>query len=176
MATRSLEIELKGLDLFDESIQEELETNFSDVGFGVSDKIVTATILVEDDNYVSATRDFVERALNSKLGITAFRWHPDYVGYSEIALRAGLTAEAIRLFSKGERGARLTHFPDPHGYVGTGKHRSPFWTWGEISGWLQENKKVETDFLYPTAQEASLINSLLAHAFEYQDRAGGIRL
>jgi hypothetical protein len=75
-----------------------------------------------------------------RAGAVPERIEPDHlVSLSEIAERAGLTRQAISLYTRAERGA---HFPGPVAKV-TSKH--PLWDWHEVAEWLFENGKIDRD-------------------------------
>lgn len=65
------------------------------------------------------------------------RLEPDHlVSLSEIAERAGMSRQAISLYTRAERGSE---FPNPVAKV-TSKH--PLWDWQEVSEWLFKKDKI----------------------------------
>jgi predicted DNA-binding transcriptional regulator AlpA len=75
-----------------------------------------------------------------RAGATVERIEPDHlVSLSEIAERAGMSRQAISLYTRAERGSE---FPGPVAKV-TSKH--PLWDWFEVSEWLFENDKIGRD-------------------------------
>jgi len=83
---------------------------------------------VSFSNAVTSAYEAVRRA-----GADVERIEPDHlVSLSEIAERAGLTRQAISLYTRAERGE---DFPGPVAKV-TSKH--PLWDWPEVAEWLFE--------------------------------------
>ena len=59
---------------------------------------------------------------------------------SDIAARAGVAPEAVRLWAARKRRASLRPFPAPHQVVGTGSGGKPMslYAWREILSWIRE--------------------------------------
>ncbi|HEX2764105.1 MAG TPA: hypothetical protein VHM92_09755 [Allosphingosinicella sp.] len=75
-----------------------------------------------------------------RAGAHVGRIEPDHlVSLSEIADRAGMSRQAISLYTRAERGSE---FPNPVAKV-TSKH--PLWDWQEVSEWLYRNDKIGID-------------------------------
>lgn len=73
-------------------------------------------------------------------GATVERIEPDHlVSLSEIAERAGLSRQAISLYTRAERGE---NFPGPVAKV-TSKH--PLWDWPEVAEWLFDRGTLSRD-------------------------------
>lgn len=71
-------------------------------------------------------------------GATVERIEPDHlVSLSDIAERAGLTRQAMSLYSKAERGEG---FPSPVARITS---KVPLWDWSEVAEWLFERQKID---------------------------------
>jgi hypothetical protein len=102
---------------------------------------------------LSAVRD-IEHAADR---LSVARVEPgDQVTASEIARRAGLTREYIRLLVEGKRGAG--HFPAPHSGI-TGK--TLVWSWSEVAPWLLEHGVIDDKDLVDAATVVRDINEAL---------------
>ena len=75
-----------------------------------------------------------------KTGAKVERVEPDHlVSLSDIAERAGLTRQAISLYTRAERGAG---FPNPVARVTS---NSPLWDWLEVTEWLHAQAKIDRE-------------------------------
>lgn len=88
----------------------------------------------------------VERA-----GASILRIEPDpLVSSSDIAERAGITRQAVSLYTTGGRGE---NFPLPIACA-SGQH--PLWNWGQVASWLAAKGKLSTD----AVEQAVFIKSM----------------
>lgn len=100
---------------------------------------------------------------------TAERWFDDLVTRGDIAARVGVSVEAVRLWSRGERGPGM---PEPLGHVGGGERRSPVWRWGAISEWLDAQGKSGGDAVgYPSDVMIAVINCVLVEEASFESRS-----
>lgn len=159
MSEKIIELEVKGIDIFDENIVDFLQGNFPEVLWSFSDGKVIASFFYQDSTPLTTAQNFVRKILEAKIGASSFRWHDDLVGYAEIALRTGLSSEGIRKWKKRERGD--VDFPEPRTQVGTGQHRSPIWSWSEILKCLQDSGKYSNEIEYPTFEDICMINAAI---------------
>lgn len=73
-----------------------------------------------------------------RAGAQVERVEPDHlVSLSDIAERAGLSRQAISLYSNGERGE---HFPNPVARVMT---TTPLWDWRDVAEWLHARGQLD---------------------------------
>ncbi len=106
-----------------------------------------------DAAILSAIRD-VEHA---DLRITVVSVEPgDSVNASEIARRAQVTREYIRLLVQGKRAGG--DFPPPQSGI-TGK--TLVWSWAEVSRWMLEHNLLEDSAVFDTAETIRDINDAL---------------
>ena len=80
----------------------------------------------------------------------------DSVNASEIARRAHVTREYIRLLVQGERAGG--DFPAPQSGI-TGK--TLVWSWAEVSRWMLEHNLLEDSSVFDTAETIRDINDVL---------------
>jgi hypothetical protein len=105
---------------------------------------------------LSAIRDVESCKLNGKsAGLHVLRVEPDdLVNAAEIARRAGVSREYIRLLSSGKRGTG--GFPAPVCNC-AGK---ALWSWTSVSAWLNANN-IDIESLSVDPREVALINAML---------------
>lgn len=115
---------------------------------------VIVTVYIEAPSAVEAAHTAI-RELEANLAFSIVRVDQDLVDATEIALRADVTREAVRLWAVGARGQS---FPFPAGSPG-GKR---IWAWGEVATWLRDH---QDDFDEPptlTLDESVVVDHHLA--------------
>jgi predicted DNA-binding transcriptional regulator AlpA len=160
MSEKLIELEVSDFDIFDEEILGLLEEFFPIVQWSYSDDKTIARFICQETLLLMSVQEFADQVFKLNSEKSKIRWYDDFIGYSEISQRTGLSAEGIRKWAKGERG--VGNFPRPRGYVGLAKHRSPIWPWSEVLNWLQLNNKYSEDTEYPSLLEIDRINAVLS--------------
>jgi hypothetical protein len=97
------------------------------------------TPILEFDREASSFKDALVSAVRNAVdgGVHPQRIEPDdLVPASEIARRAGVTREAVRLWTEGLRGEA---FPGPRAIIG----KSKIWSWLEVAHWLAASGKIQ---------------------------------
>ncbi len=158
MAIITIELIVEGLNPFDDEVESILEANFSDTLWGRTDGIVTATWTGETNDAVDAARNLGQRICKIP-NATPIRWSDDFVGYAEIARRIGVTDEAVRLWAINKRGPG--NFPKPWAYIGSKLRRVGIWRWADVSNWLVNQLRMESEGSFPSPRDIDLINSWL---------------
>ena len=154
-----LELCVDGLDFESEVEMDRIGERFSEWSWSSIDGQVIVGVSGDFDPVQEAER--VARDLHAVFpAFRVTRWYEDYVSYSEIASRAGVSREAVRLWATGQRGPQ--DFPAPIGFVGFGDRRSPLWTWSVVAEWLAENNIFEDMYAYPSPRQVAEINWVLA--------------
>jgi hypothetical protein len=102
---------------------------------------------------VSAIED-IERA---GIGLRAIRVEPDeLVTAGEIAARAGLSREAVRLYARGQRGPG--GFPHP---VAALHQKSPLYKWSDVAAWFDRFRTGAKHFDTTEADAIAFLNAAL---------------
>lgn len=158
MAMITIELIVEDFDPFAEEAELVLEEHFPDVLWSRMDGVVTATWTGETNDAVLAAKDFSARLCEIS-NARPVRWNDDFVGYSEIARRIGVTDEAVRLWANEKRGAG--DFPKPWTHIGSQSRRVAIWRWADISNWLVNQRGMESEASFPSFLEISRINSWL---------------
>jgi len=114
------------------------------------------TISSNGTSALSAGKSAVGRL--EALGIAIWRSYEDLVTRSEIARRAGVTAQAVGLWTRGQRRSiGAPDFPEPFNYAGGGVE---LWLWGDVNTWLDPLGKAD-DMSHPSRVDHILINNWL---------------
>jgi hypothetical protein len=92
----------------------------------------SATFHREADSPMEAIVSAIEDIEGAGVGLRAARIEPaELVTASEIAERAGLSREAVRLYAHGKRGPG--GFPAP---IAGPRKKSPLYRWSDVAAWL----------------------------------------
>lgn len=163
-----LELVVDGVDIVDPNTARTIKARLSGNAWAEVDGMVTVSALVVGNPSAEA-RDLARRVRHALPGATVRRWHDDFVTYPEIAQRADVTREAVRLWAAGRRGR--VAFPGPMGFVGTGERRTPVWRWARVSEWLDAHGGLGDGVTYPDDAAIARINAELAAEAVGQSRA-----
>lgn len=99
-------------------------------------------------------------------GLRLVRLDRDLVGVHEIAERTERSRQNVHQWVTGARLAENEQFPLPEGSVG----RAQAWLWTEVNAWLQQHG-LDDGVLYPTRQEMTQIDFLLANSLNFSFRS-----
>lgn len=150
-----------GLDLDDASVVSAIATDrdLSELMWTRVSGRTLATLFVDEHPVIRAS----EAALAVR---AAFPWScvlrvdRDIVGTAEIADRAGVTGEAVRLWVAGRRGPG--HFPAPVGATGGGgKGASKLWFWGDVNAWLATSYELGDGYRYLSERQHAMLTERL---------------
>lgn len=130
MKTHDFTIIASGLDPEAEDFENRFfEAGCDDATISFQKGVIIAEFHREAVSFSNAIASAYEAMLRA--GAEVERIEPDHlVSLSEIAERAGLTRQAISLYTRAERGE---NFPGPVAKV-TSRH--PLWDWPEVAEWL----------------------------------------
>jgi hypothetical protein len=137
MSEKLIELEVSDFDIFDEEILGLLEEFFPIVQWSYSDDKTIARFICQETLLLMSVQEFADQVFKLNSEKSKIRWYDDFIGYSEISQRTGLSAEGIRKWAKGERG--VGNFPRPRG-----------------------NNKYSEDTEYPSLLEIDRINAVLS--------------
>ncbi|MEU0971358.1 hypothetical protein ABZ357_40350 [Streptomyces sp. NPDC005917] len=86
-----------------------------------------------------------------------------FVSLADIATRAGLSHEAVRLWAAGKRRTEDDPFPKPRAQVGQGRTATKIWAWPEVLAWLKDHYHLDLEpgTAYLTTQQVTRLNALL---------------
>ena len=139
MKTHEFTIVASGLDPGMEGYEDRFfEAGCDDATLSFLKGVIIAEFSREAVSFSNAVASAYED--NLKTGAKVERVEPDHlVSLSDIAERAGLTRQAISLYTRAARGAG---FPNPVARVTS---NSPLWDWLEVTEWLHALAKIDRE-------------------------------
>ncbi len=139
MKTHEFTIIASGLDHEADDFEDRFfEAGCDDATLSFQKGVIIVEFSREAVSFSKAVASAYEDVLRT--GAHVERVEPDHlVSLSEIAERAGMTRQAISLYTRGERSSE---FPYPAAKV-TSKH--PLWDWYEVSEWLFKNERIDRE-------------------------------
>ncbi|TRW47537.1 hypothetical protein [Georgenia yuyongxinii] len=147
-----LAFEVSGLT---EAIEDAIDASF-DALVAIHGRTTKVTVVVPAVTAVEAA-DVAISTLNG-LGVHVVRLIDELVTRTEIAQRAGVTTQAVGLWTRGERNADH-EFPEP--YVRAGS--ATLWLWGEVVTFLREiGKPIDGSMQFPSRSDIQVITGMLA--------------
>jgi hypothetical protein len=117
--------------------------------------LVTVGASLSAADAVSAARLLIKRMGDELPAATPYRVARELVNTSEIADRIGVSRQAVRNWSSGER--RDGSFPPPMDVVGDQK----VWEWGTVNAWLRFNLGLDDGLFYPSPWELGEIDAYI---------------
>jgi transposase-like protein len=111
--------------------------------FWMANGAVSLAVVLSDDHEVVAVADaadWARRIAKHMPGVLVAEVYDELVSVSDIAARAGVAPEAVRLWAARKRRASLRAFPAPHQVVGTGSggKTMSLYAWREVLSWIRE--------------------------------------
>ncbi|RSN98495.1 hypothetical protein DMH26_18510 [Streptomyces sp. WAC 05379] len=154
---------VRNVSLDDDETVEQLALSLSDLGWHETGGQVIATVYTTSPDPVTAA---AAAALSIKRVLpqaVVERVDEQFVTLADIAARAGLSHEAVRLWAAGKRRTDGEPFPAPRAQVGQGRTATKIWAWPAVLAWLkvQFRLDLEPGTAYLTAQQAIRLNALL---------------
>lgn len=154
MKTLRFTLAFAGIDLDDLGLLGRLLDVLPGVRWGAVDGEVQADVFSERASFVKAVQH-VDGAVRGVVpDARAIRLVEDFVATPDIAKRAHVNRETVRLWSKEET------FPRPRGVVGNG---IKIWDWPAVNSWLKHEHAgaLGDGFRYPTPAEIAQVNAFL---------------
>ena len=156
----SVELVVDGVDLDNPTTARIVRRHLGDVGWASVDGLLTVGIVSDATDAVALAHAIADRIRAHLPDAGALRFHDDFVSIPEIALRAGVSREAVRLWACGQRGPQ--DFPTPYAFVGVAERRSPIWRWARVSEWLDAHGQRGDGLAFPTDRQIADVNAHLA--------------
>jgi hypothetical protein len=147
--TVKIPLRLRGIDLRDVEAYDRIDPGLEEL-FWEANGGLSLAVVYSDEPASAAGRDAADWARRiAKLmpGVTVADVHDELVSTSDIAARAGVAAEAVRLWAAGKRRATLAPFPAPHQVVGggSGGKTMSLYAWREVVSWVREVIGIDPD-------------------------------
>jgi hypothetical protein len=162
-------LRLRGLDLRDVGAYARIPPDLADLSWEASGGLSLAVVYSDAPNPVAAAADSARRIVKLMPGVEIAEVHDELVSVSDIAARAGVAAEAVRLWALGKRRASLRPFPAPRQVVGSGSggKTMSLYGWRDVVSWIRDVIAVDPDEgidYLNDAQHAKLNSALVAIA------------
>lgn len=159
----SIVLTVEGADLDDVETLVAVSERFDDLAWFSHDGQVFATVFTSAADPVAYAAGVAARIAEHIPGARVTGADEQLVSVGDIADRAKVTPEAIRLWAAGKRRSGSS-FPRPRGRISQGRTQMKVWAWGEVHAWLRAeyNIPVEPNLTYLSAREHAKLNAILA--------------
>ena len=140
--TVKIPLRLQGLDLRDADAYDRIDPDLAELSWEANGGVSLAVFYSDDSPAIAAgeAADWARRIAKLMPGVRVADAHDELVSTSDIAVRAGVAAEAVRLWAAGKRRASLRPFPNPRQVVGSGSGGKTMnlYAWREVVSWIRE--------------------------------------
>ena len=140
--TVKIPLRLQGIDLRDTEAYDRIPPELEELFWMANGAVSLAVVLSDSREVVAAAdaADWARRIAKHMPGVLAAEVYDELVSVSDIAARAGVAPEAVRLWAAHKRRASLRPFPAPHQVVGTGSggKTMSLYAWREVLSWIRE--------------------------------------
>jgi hypothetical protein len=166
--TVKIPLRLRGLDLRDVGAYDLIDPDLAELSWEANGGVSLATFYSDDQPDVAAAdaADWARRIAKSMPDVSVVDVYDELVSVSDIAIRAGVAAEAVRLWATGKRRASIRSFPPPRQVVGTesGGKTMNLYAWREVVSWIREIIGTDPDdgIDYLSDQQLAHLNARLA--------------
>lgn len=161
-------LRLRGLDLREEGASERISPELMDL-FWTSNGGISLAVLFSSESASMAMDEAVawsRRIAELMPGVTVSEVHDELVSISDIAARASVAAEAVRMWTNGKRRASSCRFPAPRQVVGgtSGGKSMSLYAWREVVDWIRDvlGTDPDEDVAYLTDMQHAVLNAALA--------------
>jgi hypothetical protein len=170
--TVKIPLRLQGIDLRDPEAYSRIDDELDEL-FWTCNGAVSLAVLLSDDPAsvaIAGAVDWASQIAQFMPGVFVAEVHDELVSISDIASRASVAHEAVRLWTTGRRRASFRPFPAPRQVVGTGSGGKSMnlYAWREVLSWIRDVLGTDPDegVIYLTDREHSILNAQLAEARE----------
>jgi hypothetical protein len=140
--TVKIPLRLQGIDLRDTNAYDRIPPELEELFWMANGGVSLAVVLSDGHDVVAVAdaRDWARRIARHMPGVLAAEVYDELVSVSDIAARAGVAPEAVRLWAARKRRASLRPFPTPRQVVGTGSggKTMSLYAWREVLSWIRE--------------------------------------
>lgn len=137
--TIKIPLRLRGLDLRDADVYSRIDPGLADLSWEAHGGVSLAVVYSDDQFPVAVATEWARRVARLMPGVDVAEVHDELVSLSDIAARAGVAAEAARLWAAGKRRATIQPFPGPRQVVGSGSggKSMSLYAWREVVSWIR---------------------------------------
>ncbi len=147
--TVKIPLRLRGLDLRDVEAYDRIDPSLAELSWEANGGVSLAIFYSDDPSAIAVgeAADWARRIAKLMPGVCVPDVHDELVSTSDIAVRAGVAAEAARLWAAGKRRASLRPFPDPRQVVGSGSggKTMSLYAWREVLSWIRDVVGIDPD-------------------------------
>jgi transposase-like protein len=140
--TVKIPLRLQGIDLRDAEAYERIPPELEELFWMANGAMSLAVVLSDDREAVAVTEaaGFARHIAKHMANVLVAEVFDELVSVSDIATRAGVAPEAVRLWAARKRRASLRPFPAPRQVVGNGSggKTMSLYAWREVLSWIRE--------------------------------------
>jgi hypothetical protein len=140
--TVKIPLRLQGIDLRDVEAYNRIVPELVELSWEANGGVSLAILYSEEAPPAAAAEaaEWAKRIAQLMPGVSVAGVHDELVSVPDIAVRAGVAAEAVRLWATGKRRTSLRPFPMPRQVVGsgTGGKTMSLYGWREVLSWIRE--------------------------------------
>src|SRR4051812_8441543 len=96
---------LRGLDMRTADDRARIPEHLQDLAFEASEELTYVVVICEDQEAARVATDIARRIERSLLGVSVIAVHDELVSLSDVADRADVAHEAVRMWAAGKRRA-----------------------------------------------------------------------
>lgn len=131
---------LRGLDMRSADDRARIPEHLQDLAFEASEELTYVVVICDDREAARVATDIARRIERSLVGVSVIAVHDELVSLSDVADRAEVAHEAVRMWAAGKRRATGRAFPLPRQIVGADRasRSMKLYAWREVVSWIRE--------------------------------------
>ena len=166
---------VRGLDLRDAEAYLRIDPDLMELSWKSNGGVTLAVVYTDAGAPVVEAADWARRITKLMPGVSVVNVHDELVSVADIAMRASVAPEAVRLWATGKRRATGTPFPTPRQVVGTesGGKSMNLYAWREVLSWVREVVGIDADegIDYLTDRQLAELNAELVGQYPLEHDA-----
>jgi hypothetical protein len=147
--TVKIPLRLRGLDLRESEAYDRIDPDLTDLSWEASGGISLAVYYGDEPSLsvIDEAVDWARRIAKLLPGVEVAEVYDELVSISDIAVRSGVAAEAVRLWAVGKRRVSIRPFPAPRQVVGSGSSSKTMslYAWREVLSWIRDVIGIDPD-------------------------------
>lgn len=145
--TVKIPLRLRGLDLRGADAYARIDAELAELSWDANGGVSLAVVYSDGQHPVDVSADWARRIAKLMPDVDVAEVYDELVSISDIAARAGVAAEAARLWSTGKRRASVRPFPAPRQLVGSGSggKSMSLYAWREVVSWIRDVIGIDPD-------------------------------
>jgi hypothetical protein len=147
--TVKIPLRLRGLDLRESEAYDRIDSDLTDLSWEANGGVSLAVFYGDgpSSSAIDEAADWARRIAKLLPGVEVAEVYDELVSTADIAVRAGVAAEAVRLWAAGKRRVSIRPFPAPRQVVGSGPSGKTMslYAWREVLSWIREVIGIDPD-------------------------------